>query len=83
MPARKGLSSGILVGLGNLAGIVGPLVTGYVVGLAGSNVTLGFNYSVILAASIVLVFSLLFVLFTNPDKGTSIEAANISRKIAY
>jgi MFS transporter, ACS family, hexuronate transporter len=58
----------MLIGLANLAGIIGPLATGYVVQLAGDNVELGFNYSVVLAASLVLIFSVIFIIFTNPDK---------------
>ncbi|MFK2826399.1 MFS transporter [Bacillus sp. B190/17] len=68
LPERKGLASGMLVGLANLAGIIAPVVTGFVVQLAGDNTQLGFNYSVILAASIVLIFSVIFLIFTNPDK---------------
>jgi MFS transporter, ACS family, hexuronate transporter len=68
LPERKGLASGMLIGLANLAGIIGPLATGYVVQLAGDNVELGFNYSVVLAASLVLIFSVIFIIFTNPDK---------------
>ncbi|MFC5589684.1 MFS transporter [Sporosarcina soli] len=69
-PERKGLASGVLIGLANLAGIIGPLATGFVVQLAGDNTALGFNYSVILAASLVLIFSVIFLIFTNPDKET-------------
>ncbi|RST75300.1 MFS transporter [Siminovitchia acidinfaciens] len=68
LPERKGLASGTLIGLANLAGIVGPLATGFVVQLAGNNEVLGFNYSVMLAATILLVFGLIFLIFTNPDK---------------
>ncbi|WP_191991962.1 MFS transporter [Bacillus aerolatus] len=81
LPERKGLASGTLIGLANLAGIVGPLATGFVVQLAGKNTVLGFNYSVMLAASILLVFSLIFLIFTNPDKET-VKASQLIKKQA-
>ncbi|VEF48613.1 hexuronate transporter [Bacillus freudenreichii] len=68
LPERKGMASGTLIGLANLAGIVGPLATGFVVQLAGNNEVLGFNYSVMLAATLLFVFGLIFLIFTNPDK---------------
>ncbi|WP_052343899.1 MFS transporter [Bacillus massiliigorillae] len=72
LPERPGLASGTLIGLANLAGIIGPLVTGWVVQLANGNTTLGFNYSITVGASVVFVFSLLFIIFTNPDR-TSVK----------
>ncbi|OCA87169.1 MFS transporter [Pseudobacillus wudalianchiensis] len=81
LPERKGLASGTLIGLANLAGIVGPLATGFVVQMADNNEVLGFNYSVLLAASILLVFSLIFLIFTNPDKET-IKASTLVNKQA-
>ncbi|WP_286231547.1 MFS transporter [Neobacillus mesonae] len=67
LPERKGLITGVLVGLANLAGIVGPLITGFVVQFAGKNESIGFNYSVMLAAVIVLITNMLFLIFTKPD----------------
>ena len=68
LPERKGLITGVLVGFSNLAGIVGPLITGLVVQFAGENLSLGFNYSVMLAAAIVLIANVIFLIFANPDK---------------
>jgi MFS transporter, ACS family, hexuronate transporter len=68
LPERRGLMSGVLLGLANLSGIIGPAITGFVVQSAGDNIRLGFNYSVIVAASLLLITSLTFCIFTKPDK---------------
>ncbi|PGS53368.1 hypothetical protein COC46_07050 [Bacillus sp. AFS041924] len=68
LPERRGLMSGVLLGLANLSGIIGPAVTGIVVQSAGDNIRNGFNYSVIMAATLLLIASLVFFIFTKPDK---------------
>ena len=68
LPERRGLITGFLVGVSNLAGIIGPLITGFVVQFAANDITRGFNYSVMLAAAIVLVANVIYLIFTNPDK---------------
>ncbi|WP_375088462.1 MFS transporter [Peribacillus sp. RS7] len=68
LPERRGLMSGVLLGLANLSGIIGPAVTGFVVQSAGDNIKTGFNYSVIMTATLLLIASLIFSIFTKPDK---------------
>lgn len=67
LPERKGLITGVLVGLANTAGIVGPIITGFVVQFAGKNESMGFNYSVMLTAGIVVLANVLYLIFTKPD----------------
>ena len=70
LPERRGLMSGVLLGLANLSGIIGPAVIGFVVQSAGDNIRIGFNYSVIMTATLLLIASLIFCIFTKPDNHT-------------
>ncbi|MDQ0270417.1 MFS transporter [Cytobacillus purgationiresistens] len=65
LPERGGLMTSILTSSGNLAGIVAPLATGFVVNLASTKL-LGYNLSIGAMAILVLVFSLLFLLVVRP-----------------
>ncbi|MED3909794.1 MFS transporter [Peribacillus simplex] len=70
LPERRGLMSGVLLGIANLSGIIGPAVIGFVVQSAGENIRVGFNYSVLLTATLLLMASLIFCIFTKPDNHT-------------
>ncbi|PEZ76157.1 MFS transporter [Vibrio vulnificus] len=70
LPERRGLMSGVLLGIANLSGIIGPAVIGFVVQSAGDNIRVGFNYSVLLTATLLLIASLIFCIFTRPDNHT-------------
>ena len=66
MQERGGLMTSILTSSGNLAGIVAPLVTGYIISLAGGNQLLGYNLSILFMAVLVLAFGILFAIFVKP-----------------
>ncbi len=66
LPERGGLMTSILTSSGNLAGIVGPLLTGSLIALAGANKIAGYNLSILFMAGLVLVFSILFAIFVKP-----------------
>ncbi|WP_026564307.1 MFS transporter [Bacillus sp. UNC41MFS5] len=80
LPERRGLMSGVLLGLANLSGIIGPAVIGFVVQSAGDNIRIGFNYSVIMSATLLLIASLAFCIFTKPDK--QVKNIPLSPKVA-
>ncbi|WP_042351350.1 MFS transporter [Bacillus massiliigorillae] len=67
LPERKGLILGVGTGCAQFAGIVGPIVTGFIVQFAGTNEALGFNYSILFMGSLLVVFGLVFSLFCKPD----------------
>lgn len=67
-PERAGLMTGALWGFATLAGIVGPYITGLLVELAGNNVTLGFDYGIQFAGTLLLVFGILFFIFVKRDE---------------
>ncbi|MDM5338553.1 MFS transporter [Fictibacillus enclensis] len=66
-PERGALMTSILTSFGNLAGIVAPVITGWIIGLAGANKIAGYNLSIIFMGGIVLVFGILFALFVKPS----------------
>ncbi|MCR8871629.1 MFS transporter [Peribacillus frigoritolerans] len=66
MQGRGGLMTSILTSSGNLAGIVAPLLTGYIISLAGGNQLLGYNLSILFMAILVLAFGILFAIFVKP-----------------
>ncbi|MDM5223434.1 MFS transporter [Peribacillus sp. NJ11] len=68
MQERGGLMTSILTSSGNLAGIVAPLLTGYIISLAGGNQLLGYNLSILFMAILVLAFGILFAIFVKPAK---------------
>lgn len=83
LPSRPGLMSSCGTSFMNLAGVVGPMVTGIIVQFAGSNPVLGFNYSVMLISALLFIFGITLTLFVNPDKKANIidqkvEAAQIT-----
>ena len=66
LPERSGLMTSILTSSGNLAGIVGPLLTGSLIALAGANKIAGYNLSILFMAGLVLVLGILFAIFVKP-----------------
>lgn len=70
LPERGGLMTSILTSSGNLAGIVGPILTGSLIGMAGANKIAGYNLSILVMVGIVLLFAILFAIFVKPTTGT-------------
>ena len=66
LPERGGLMTSILTSSGNFAGIIAPLLTGYIVALAGADKIAGYNLSILFMAGLVLVFGILFAIFVKP-----------------
>ncbi|MDR0136792.1 MFS transporter [Metabacillus idriensis] len=76
LPERGGLMTSILTSSGNLAGIVGPLITGYIIGLSGENSAAGFDLSIIFMAGLITVFGVLFTVFVRPNSTIDVAADN-------
>lgn len=82
VPERGGLMTSILTSSGNIAGIIAPVVSGFLVGLAGGDKVSGYNLSILVIAGTILVFSVLFLLFVKPDrKEEQIIIPQVSEKI--
>ena len=67
MRERGGLMTSILTSSGNLAGIVAPLLTGYIISLAGGDKLAGYNLSILFMAGAALIFGILFAIFVKPS----------------
>ncbi|MGM0920295.1 MAG: MFS transporter [Bacillota bacterium] len=76
LPERGGLMTSILTSSGNLAGIVGPLITGYIVGLSGDNSAAGFDLSIIFMSGLITLFGILFTVFVRPNSKVDLAAEN-------
>ena len=68
LPERRGLMASLGTSFMNMSGIVGPLVCGYLIEMAGNNTLRGFNYTIICTSAILLVSSILFAIFAKPDR---------------
>lgn len=82
LPERRGLMSGVLVGFGNLAGVISPLITGILVQSAGDNVMLGFHYSILFTASVLFVLGGVFLIFAKPDMQVKKNVLSKESKVA-
>ncbi|OIK16531.1 hypothetical protein BIV60_04490 [Bacillus sp. MUM 116] len=68
LPQRGGLILGVGSGFAQLAGIIGPLVTGAIVQSTGANVVLGFDHAILFVGTLLVLFGAMFFLFCKPDK---------------
>ncbi|WP_307474713.1 MFS transporter [Cytobacillus purgationiresistens] len=75
MPERATMLIGTFIGVGTMAGAVGPLVSGSLVQMGGADVVKGYDYTILLMAGFALAAGLLLLLFTNPDKFAKKNAA--------
>lgn len=68
LPERSGLMTSLSTSFMNIAGMVGPVLTGMLVQSAGTNVSLGFSYSLLLTAALLCAFGIGFAIFARPEK---------------
>ncbi|MFJ8247014.1 MFS transporter [Peribacillus asahii] len=81
LPERTSTLSGIVVAFQNVAAMISPIATGFIIQYAGKdNIALGFNYSFLMIAGIILTVGLLFMLFVHPDqKKEKLNMSNMSK----
>ncbi|MBS4214144.1 MFS transporter [Neobacillus rhizophilus] len=80
LPERTSTLSGIIVAFQNVAAMISPIVTGFIIQYAGKdNVVQGFNYSFLMISGIILTVGLLFLIFVNPDRKK--EKSNIPNMV--
>ncbi|ASN06117.1 MFS transporter [Virgibacillus necropolis] len=77
LPERGSLMTSILTSSGNIAGIIAPLVTGFLIGLSGSDKILGYNYSILFMAALVLIFAILFTLLVKPNASNKVVVEDV------
>ncbi|MDN3016972.1 MFS transporter [Paenibacillus sp. BSR1-1] len=76
LPERKGLMSGIMMGIATTSGIIGPIIFGKVIQGAGANI--GFNLNIQVLAVLLVVGAALFTIFARPAHGqaNNIQSSN-------
>jgi len=67
MPERKGLMSGIMMGIATTSGIIAPIVFGKVIEVSGNRI-IGFNGNIHVLAILLVVSAVLFALFAKPSQ---------------
>ncbi|MEH6947130.1 MFS transporter [Bacillus sp. JJ634] len=80
MPERRGLMTSILTSSGNLAGIVAPVLTGFIVNIAATKI-FGYNLSIAFMAVLVLIFSALFMIFVRPTEQVQSDESELSEQV--
>ncbi|TCP25615.1 putative MFS family arabinose efflux permease [Scopulibacillus darangshiensis] len=68
LPERSGLMSSLGTSFMNFSGMISPIVSGYLLKLAGDNTTLGFNYTFLCNIGLLVIVAILFSIFARPDK---------------
>lgn len=71
LPKRHGLMVSIGTSFQNLSGIIGPLICGFLIQSAGNNDLLGFNYTILCTAFLLMISASLFSIFARPDTSFS------------
>ncbi|MEH6944880.1 MFS transporter [Bacillus sp. JJ722] len=66
MPERGGLMVSILTSSGNVAGVIAPMVTGFIISLASTKI-FGYNLSLIVMAIFVIISAGLFAMLVRPS----------------
>lgn len=68
LPERKGLMSGIMIGVATTAGIIGPIIFGKVIQAAGENSAYGFNVTIQVLSVLLVTSAVLFAIFAKPPQ---------------
>lgn len=68
LPERKGLMSGIMMGLATTSGIIGPIIFGKVIQAAGPNSAAGFNMTIQGLSILLILSAVLYAIFAKPPQ---------------
>lgn len=78
LPERTSTLSGTIVAFQNVAAMISPIATGFIIQYAGDeNITRGFSFTFLMVAGVILLTAVLFMLFVNPDKKLKQEQENL------
>lgn len=76
MPERGGLMVGVSAGFAQLAGIIGPIVSGVIIQSSRDNVVAGFGNTILFISLLLIILGGAFFIFAKPDKGLAPLASN-------
>ncbi|MEH7014221.1 MFS transporter [Neobacillus niacini] len=82
-PTRRGFGISLGTSFQNIAGIIGPIVIGLLINLAGTNKVLGFHYALFYIGGLMLIAGLLFILFCRPDESSAEAAQPTENAISF
>ena len=80
LPERKGLMSGIMMGIATTSGIIGPIIFGKVIQKAGE--TAGFNLNIHVLAVLLVVSAILYAIFAKSSQPENAKIIQSKGKIS-
>ena len=81
MPSRSGLMTSLSTSFMNIAGMIGPIIIGVLIELAGTNVSLGFSYSILLSAGLLALFGILFAIFVQTKTNFTVTSPQVKEDV--
>lgn len=82
IPERKGLMSGIMMGIATTSGIIGPIIFGKVIQGAGTNSAAGFNITIQGLSVLLCLSAVLYAIFAKPPQQENSKIIQPPRKIS-
>ena len=76
MPERVGLMVGVSAGFAQLAGIIGPILSGVIIQSSRGNVVAGFGNTILFISLLLIILGGAFFIFAKPDKDLTPFASN-------
>jgi MFS transporter, ACS family, hexuronate transporter len=68
LPQRTSLMIGTFAGVSTIAGVVGPIVSGNLVQMAGSDIAQGYDNTILMVVALSVIAGILMLAFANPEK---------------
>ncbi|WP_378936562.1 MFS transporter [Metabacillus herbersteinensis] len=82
LPERKGLMSGIMMGIATTSGIIGPIIFGKVIQAAGTNSAAGFNITIQALSVLLILSAAIYAIFARPPQQGNTNNVQSPRKIS-
>lgn len=80
LPERKGLMSGIMMGIATTSGIIGPIIYGKVINEVGA--AAGFNLNIHVLSVLLIIGAVLFAIFARPSQQENAKNHHSSSEIS-
>jgi MFS transporter, ACS family, hexuronate transporter len=81
-PKRKGLMSGIMMGVATSSGVFGSIIFGKVIEAAGENSAFGFNINMQVLSVLLVVAAALFAIFAKPPEQDNSKIIQTPKKVS-
>jgi MFS family permease len=67
LPQRTSLMIGTFAGVSTIAGVVGPIVSGNLVQVAGKDIVQGYDNTILMVVGLSIIAGILLIAFAKPD----------------